>query len=206
MIKKLLSLSTSAIFAIAVLLTVALTTLSGAKEYMAVKSARDNGQLTEVVLTDKDFRLESMRSRAPQEGWKATDGDPQLIYSSQMLFTSLEFYMEYSVYPGEMLLYYSTRQDGVYSNDKMAVITPIKGKEGWFGVSIPMTEISSIRIDPTVTAGNHMVFGDFVINSQTQLADYMAFDGYTMLSVIIYSLVLFAIFSFIKDFFTKFSK
>ena len=206
MIKKLLSLSTSVVFAIVVLLTVTLTTLGNVKEYMSVKSARDNGRLTEIVLTDKDFQLESMRSREPQKGWKATDGDPQLIYAQDMMFTSLEFYMEYSVYPGEMLLYYSTPQENFYSNDKMAVITPVKGKDGWFGVSIPLTEINSIRIDPTITAGNHMIFGDFVINSQVQLADFMVPDAYAMLSVMLYSLVLFAIFSFIKDFFTKFSK
>ena len=206
MIKKLTSVSTKVILAVSILLAIMLTMAGGLKDYMAEKSARDSGALTEMHFTDSDFRLESMRSRTPENGWKATDGDPQLILDKPMTFTGVEFYMEYSVYPGEMLVYYTTLAQPEYTNANMAVMAPVKDKVGWFGVSVPAVEITSLRIDPTVMAGNHMVFGDFVVNPQAQLADYLTPDGYTILSTAIYSLVLFAIFSFVKDFFTKFNK
>ena len=203
MIKKLLSMSTLAVFVLSVLLVTLVTTAGGAKDYMAEKSARNNGELVEIVLTEEDFQKESMRSRAPEKGWKATDGDPQLILNSQMKISYIEFYMEYIMYPGEMLVYYTTPEDTVYSNSKMVVVSPMEGKDGWFCASLPLTEISSLRIDPTSMAGNHLIFGDFVINPEKTLADYIAPDAYTVLSTAIYSLVLFAIFSFVKDFFTK---
>ncbi len=206
MIKKALSLTTFSIFTFSVMLSVMFTTADNLKNYIEYKNAREKGQLVEYRLTDRNFHKESMRSRSPDAGWRATDPDPQLIYTEQMLFTGVEFYMDYVIYPGEMLLYYSTPQSDVYSNDKMAVITPIKGREGWYRVSLPLTEITSFRIDPTTVAGNHLVFGDFVVNPQKTLADYLALDGYTVLSITIYSVVLFAVFSFIKDFFTKISK
>ncbi len=203
MIKKLLSLSTAVIFTVSVLLATTITTAGGVKDYLAEKSARNSGELVKTILTEEDFQKESMRSRAPEEGWKATDTDPQLILDSQMKTTGIEFYMEYIMYPGEMLVYYTTPRDTAYSNSKMVVISPVEGKDGWFGATLPLTEISSLRIDPTSVAGNHLIFGDFVINPDKTLADYIAPDAYTVLSTAVYSLVLFAIFSFVKDFFTK---
>ena len=206
MTKKYTAVSTKAILAVSILLAVLFTMAGGLKDYMAEKSARANDTLTEMHFIDSDFRLESMRSQKPEKGWKATDGDPQLVLDKPMIFTGIEFYMEYSVYPGEMLVYYTTPDQPEYTNANMAVMAPLKDKDGWFGVSVPVTYITSLRIDPTVVAGNHMVFGDFVVNPQSQLADYLAPDSYTILSTAIYSLVLFAILSFVKDFFTKFNK
>lgn len=206
MVKKLLSLSGRALLALSVLLASLGVTAGAAKDYLAEKSARDSGSLGQIVLADTDFVMNSMRSAAPEKGWRATDGDPQLVYTQQMMFTGVKFYMEYSMYPGEMLLYYTTQAQPRFSNANMAVIKPVKGEKGWFAVSLPATQVTSLRIDPTVTAGNHLVFGDFVVNPPQGFAAYLAPDAYTMLSTVVYSLVLFAILSFVKDFFTKNSK
>ena len=114
--------------------------------------------------------------------------------------------MEYSVYPGEMLVYYTTIDQPEYTNVNMVVMEPVKDKAGWFSVSVPVTDITSLRIDPTVMAGNHMVFGEFIANPQKTLVDHMAFDTYSVLSTMICSMVLFAILSIVKDFFTKSGK
>ena len=203
MIKKFTQLSSAKLLLAALVVSLAITLSAGIKGYMAEKSARKNGQLVEMHFTDRDFHTESMRSRRPEAGWKVTDSDPQLILDGTMAFTGVEFYMSYSTYPGEMILYYTTAQGDAYSNSNMAVISPVEEKAGWFRADISLTEISSLRIDPTVVAGNHLVFGDFVINPHKTLADYIAVDGYTVLSVAVYTLALFAIFSFVKDFFTK---
>jgi hypothetical protein len=85
----------------------------------------------------------------------------------------------------------------------MAVITPAKDEEGLFYVSVPLTEVTGIRIDPTTVAGNHLVFSDFVINPEKTLSEYLAFDSYSLMAVGIYTLVLFAVIRFVQDFFTK---
>ena len=206
MIKKLTTVSTKAILVVSVLLAVLFTMTGGLKDYLAEKSARSNGTLMEMHFTDNDFHKESMRSREPEKGWKSTDGDPQLILNQAMMFTGLEFYMEYSVYPGEMLVYYTTIDQPEYTNVNMVVMEPVKDKAGWFSVSVPVTDITSLRIDPTVMAGNHMVFGEFIANPQKTLADYMILDAYSVMSIAIYSMVLFAVLSFVKDFFTKSGK
>ena len=201
MAKKLLSLSNGVLLAVALLLASLSVTAMGTKDYLAEKSARDSQTLVQTSLTDADFTFNSMR--AVDSGWSATDGDPQLIYTADMMFTGVEFYMEYSIYPGEMLLYYTTAAQPQYNGANMAVISPVKDRAGWYTVSVPATQVTSVRIDPTITAGNHLVFGDFVVNPQKTLADYLTPDGYTVLSLAVYTLVLFAIFSFVKDFFTK---
>ena len=206
MIKKFTAASTKTILVVSILLAVLFTMAGGLKDYLAEKSARSNGALVEMHFTDNDFHKGSMRSREPEKGWKATDGDPQLILDRSMTFTGLEFYMEYSIYPGEMLVYYTTVDQPEYTNANMVVLAPVKDKAGWFSVSAPATYITSLRIDPTVMAGNHMVFGDFIVNPQKTLADYMVLDTYSVLSTALYGMVLFAILSFIKDFFTKYGK
>ena len=206
MIKKIATVSTKMVLTISVFLAVLFTMAGGLKDYLAEKSARNSGALVEMHLTDNEFRKESMRSREPEKGWKATDGDPQLILEGAMMFTGIEFYMEYSVYPGEMLVYYSTAEQPEYTNANMAVVAPIKGRDGWFKVSVPATNITSLRIDPTIMAGNHMVFGEFIVSPQKTLVDHMAFDTYSVLSTMICSMVLFAILSIVKDFFTKSGK
>lgn len=173
------------------------------KDYMAEKQARDYGSLQEIVLRDTDFEMNSMRRRQPENGWKATDGDPQLVFRGEMVFTGVQFYMEYNMYPGEMLLYYVIPSQADFSNSYMTVITPVKDKEGWFEAQIPVTQVSAIRIDPTVMAGNHMVYGDFIINPEKSLADYIEPDGYSILSTVMYTLAIFAVLRFVKEFFTK---
>ena len=206
MIKKIATISAKSMLTISIFLAVMFTMAAGLKDYLAEKSARNSGALVEMHLTDNEFRKESMRSREPEKGWKATDGDPQLILDGAMMFTGIEFYMEYSVYPGDMLVYYSTVDQPEYTNINMAVIAPVKGENGWFSVSVPATNITSLRIDPTIVAGNHMVFGEFIVNPQKTLVDYMAFDTYSVLYTMICSMVLFTILSFVKDFFTKSGK
>lgn len=203
MIKKFARLSPAKVLLLSVLVSLTVTLSGDIKDYMAEKSARKSGQLVEMCISDNDFKFESMRSRWPEAGWKVTDGDPQLLLEKTMVFTGVEFYMSYSVYPGEMILYYTTPDSPHYSNANMATLYRIVDRPGWFGAYISATEVTSIRIDPTVMAGNHLVFGDFVINPHKTLADYIAVDGYTVLSVAVYSLALFAIFSFVQDFFTK---
>jgi len=173
------------------------------KDYMAEKQARDYGRLQEIVLRDEDFEMNSMRRRQPESGWKATDGDPHLVYRKEIVFTGVQFYMEYNMYPGEMLLYYLVPSQEEFSNSYMTVITPVKDKEGWFEACIPATQVSAIRIDPTVTAGNHMVYGNFIINPEKSLADYIEPDGYSILSTVMYTLAIFAILRFVQEFFTK---
>ena len=206
MLKKFTSISNGLLLTLSVLIVVLFTTAGDIREYLVDKSSRDSGQLVEMTFTEESFRKESIRRHRKTESWASTDGDPQLILEQQMAFSGIEFYMEYAVYPGEILLYYTTPTHPEYSNANMAVMSPVKGKSGWFTASIPLTEVTSIRIDPTTLAGNLMNYGDFVVNPQKTLTDFLAPDGYTVLSSTIYSLVLFAILSFIKDFFTKSSK
>ena len=125
MIKKFTAASTKTILVVSILLAVLFTMAGGLKDYLAEKSARSNGALVEMHFTDNDFHKGSMRSREPEKGWKATDGDPQLILEQQMAFSGIEFYMEYAVYPGEILLYYTTPTHPEYSNANMRTV-PIK--------------------------------------------------------------------------------
>ena len=206
MIKKLASLSTATLLCIAVLVTALISMGMNTKDYLAEKTARRNGTLTEITLTGEDFQKEGMRWQNEGWGWSASDGDPQMILQQSMVLTGVEFYMEYTIYPGEILMYYTTVNQPQYTNANMAVMSPIEGRDGWFGAYIPATEITSVRIDPTTIAGNFMSYGDFVVNPQRTLTDYLMPSSHDLVFMAVYSLALFAVLSFVKDFFTKYGK
>ena len=203
MIKKLLSLSATAVLLLSLAVSLSVNCGCKAVDYIRETNARKSGQLQEITLSDADFELSSMKKHPSENGLVATDGDPFIIYSCNMLLSGVSFRMEYSMYPADMLLYWTTATQTEYSNSNMAVITPSKDEEGLFYVSVPLTEVTGIRIDPTTVAGNHLVFSDFVINPEKTLSEYRAFDSYNLMAVGIYTLVLFAVIRFVQDFFTK---
>lgn len=203
MIKKLLSLSATAVLLLSLAVSLSVNCGCKAVDYIRETNARKSGQLQEITLSDADFELSSMKKHPSENGLVATDGDPFIIYSCNMLLSGVSFRMEYSMYPADMLLYWTTATQTEYSNSNMAVITPAKDEEGLFYVSVPLTEVTGIRIDPTTVAGNHLVFSDFVINPEKTLSEYLTFDSYSLMAVGIYTLVLFAVIRFVQDFFTK---
>ena len=203
MIKKLLSLSATAVLLLSLAVSLSVNCGCKAVDYIRETNARKSGQLQEITLSDADFELSSMKKHPSENGLVATDGDPFIIYSCNMLLSGVSFRMEYSMYPADMLLYWTTATQKEYSNSNMTVITPSKDEEGLFYVSVPLTEVTGIRIDPTTVAGNHLVFSDFVINPEKTLSEYLAFDSYSLMAVGIYTLVLFAVIRFVQDFFTK---
>ena len=203
MIKKLLSLSATAVLLLSLAVSLSVNCGCKAVDYIRETNARKSGQLQKITLSDADFELSSMKKHPSENGLVATDGDPFIIYSCNMLLSGVSFRMEYSMYPADMLLYWTTATQQEYSNSNMTVITPAKDEEGLFYVSVPLTEVTGIRIDPTTVAGNHLVFSDFVINPEKTLSEYLAFDSYNLMAVGIYTLVLFAVIRFVQDFFTK---
>ena len=203
MIKKLLSLSAAAVLMLSFVISVSAICGGNAVDYIKETNARKSGQLQEITLSDVDFQLNSMKQHPTEKGLVATDSDPYIVYSNDMLLSGIRFRMEYSMYPAEMLLYWTTATQPDYSNINMAVITPAKDEDGLFYATIPLTEVTGIRIDPTTVAGNHMVFSDFVINPERTLIEFLAFDSYSLMSVGVYTLALFAIIRFVQDFFTK---
>ena len=203
LIKKLLSLSATAVLLLSLAVSLSVNCGCKAVDYIRETNARKSGQLQKITLSDADFELSSMKKHPSENGLVATDGDPFIIYSCNMLLSGVSFRMEYSMYPADMLLYWTTATQPEYSNSNMAVITPAKDEEGLFYVSVPLTEVTGIRIDPTTVAGNHLVFSDFVINPEKTLSEYLAFDSYSLMAVGIYTLVLFAVIRFVQDFFTK---
>lgn len=201
MIKKIEKISFPVILLLAMVLTAMGFAAKGCIEYRADLSARKNGSLVTKQLTVADFTTDGMREKDGQ--WQTTDGDSQMIYSPDGMFTGLAFTADYLVYPGDIILYYTTQPGADYSAKNRLYVSQDTDNPQLFSCSMPATYVADIRLDPTTLAGNLIDFDTITINPPLTSADYLAVTPYTVLMFGIYSLLLAAILRFVQEFFTK---
>ncbi len=187
---------------LAAFVTVAL--VFGAKagfDYYKEATARKNGSLVTYTLSVEDFVYDGMREKNGQ--WQTTDGDPQMRFAVNGGFTGVEINADYLVYPGDIILYYTTAPGADFSRKNRVYISQDKDNSSLYTGRIPVANVADIRLDPTTVAGNMIDFGQIVINPARTLADYLAITPYHLMMWAVYSLLLGAIFRFVQEFFTK---
>ena len=201
MIKKIEKISFPVILLVAMALTAMGFAAKGCAEYHADLSARKNGSLVTKQLTVADFTTDGMREKDGQ--WQTTDGDSQMIYSTDGMFTGITFTADYLVYPGDIILYYTTQPGADYSAKNRLYVSQDTDTPHLFRCSMPATYVADIRLDPTTLAGNLIDFDTITLNPPLTSADYLAVTPYTVLMFGIYSLLLAAVLRFVQEFFTK---
>ena len=149
------------------------------------RAYRKNGSLVEYTYTVADFTQNSLAERG--EYLIATDSDPQLVreWPAQAIDT-ITFYMEAEIYPGEMVVYYTEDAAEPFSEKKRVWITPTD-RENVYTANLGLKKIRNIRIDPTMYAGNRMIFGDFVFNVPRSLADNFRITYGDIFNLIVYT-------------------
>ena len=172
------------------------------KDYMRAKSIFENPQTTARTLTLDDFYLEAFKPE-DNDVYRMTDGDPQIILEDAGEIYSVKFYMEYYTYPGEMVVYYTTDENQGYNEKNKAWAKPVKDEKGWFEAKLPGKDFRTIRIDPTIYRGNRLKFGDFIINGEKSLTDFVEITPSVIFDFIVYSGVLWSVLRLIHDFVTK---
>lgn len=201
MIKKLENLRRWQIFITAAVIVAMLFAAKGFAGYMAEKSGRDTGRLATTVLSVEDFATDGMKQVAT--GWQATDSDPKMVYEYNGAVTAVTLKMDYMVYPGDVILYYTTTPGADFSVQKRIFLTPDKASPGCYTGTMPLTDVAAIRIDPSSVAGNVLNFGAITINPPQTMADYFDITAYTILMYMVYTALFGGILRFVQEFFTK---
>lgn len=189
------------IIAFSAFFLVALFLLCGFWGYAAENISRSNETLVQSRMTVSDFQQISMK--ADGDRLISTDSDPQLIWQADQKITNIKFYMEPSLYPGEIVVYYTTKDGEGFSENKRLWAHPVDGENNWYVAELGLKDVRGLRIDPTMYAGNHMTFGTFVINEERTLSDYIAPDARRIFNLLLYTGIISSVLKFVQEIFTK---
>ena len=183
--------------------TVAAIILCGdIRAYSKVKSVFENPETTTKTIHFDVFQQEALKD-VGDGFYRTTDSDPQLILSHPGKVYSVKFYMEYYTYPGEIVVYYKTDDNQEYNEKHKTWAKPVTDEKGWFEAKLPSEDLRSLRIDPTIYRGNRLKFGDFIINSEKSLSDFVKITPPVIFDFVIYSGALWSVLRLIYDFVTK---
>lgn len=197
MVDKLKKISSRRIIAGTAMALVALFVFSGLFSFVTETAARKNGSLSTQTMHAQDFAWSGI---AVKDGVViTTDNDPQMIAEYTGKITSIKMYMESSVHPGEMTVYYTQPGDRAFSVHKRLWLAPVRGQPGWFMVETPVKNITSLRIDPTMYAGNVLTFGDIVINSEKTFGEYFSVSYGDFFNLFLYTGVVSSVLKFLQE-------
>lgn len=202
MLEKIKNLKTRQIISVTAISLIMIFLLNGIYNFISETVSRKNGTLEEKVLTVEDFTQYSMKQTEDGK-LVSTDNDPQFINENIGKITSVKFYMETSMFPGEITLYYTEDGDSAFSERKRVWATPVQGEENWYFIDLRMKSVKSIRIDPTMYGGNIMSFGDFIFNQQTDFMNYFSISYGTVFDFIVYTGLISSIVKFIVEILNK---
>ena len=168
----------------------------GVTGFVMENSAEKKGSLKSYTLSADDFVWSGVRYKNNEI--VTTDNDPQLLLEGRQAFTSVEFYMKSSVYPGEMVVYYTEPGDAGFSVQKRLWIVP-SDKPDWYILETSMKNVTALRIDPTMYAGNVLEFGDFIFNGEKSFLDYFTVSYGDVYNLIIYTGIVSSILKFLQE-------
>ena len=165
--KKFVSLSFTKILAVSAVIVLAVHSGLGVAADMKENAAYKNGTLVQTELAAEDFTMQSMVERKKDGTVKyvATDSDPQLHCVVNGLFTNMTFSMENSMPGTEIVVYYTTAEGQDFSENQRLWAQLVQGSENTYRIEIPMQHVHTLRIDPTVTGGSFLTFGNFEMNT-----------------------------------------
>ena len=200
MVDKLKNLSSRTIIIGTAIILTAVFLLNGCISFLSESSARKDGSLLSKKMSAADFVWNGI---AEKEGVIiTTDNDPQMILDGELKFSSLRFYMESTVYPGEMVIYYTEKGDAGFSAQKRLWIVP-DSQMNWYIVETPMKSVTSLRIDPTMYAGNILEFGDFIFNEEKSLGEYFDISYGDIFNLVIYTGIISSVLKFLQEILKK---
>ena len=180
---------------------VAVYLLSGLLAFVTENAARKDGSLANYTVRAEDFAWSGIENR---DGVLiTTDLDPQMIMEKDQKLISIKFYMESSAYPGEMAAYYTEPGDQAFSVQKRVWIRPDQGETNWYIMETGMKNITAIRLDPTMYAGNILTFGGFIFNREKSFGDYFALSYSDVYNFILYTGIISSVLKFLQEMITR---
>jgi len=201
MVKKIEKIRSWQIILFSALLLVALFIGYGSVNYIRESSARKDGRLQRRTVDLMQF----LQLGVEWDGqvFKVTNHDPQLVMEEAQSFTSLKFYMESSMHPGEVVLYYSTEKAPGYSEHRRLWANSVDGEPNWYLIETPVKDVTALRLDPTMYIGNELMFGDFIFNREKSFGDFFEITSGRVYELIVYTALISSCLRWLQEFITK---
>ncbi len=161
---------------------------------------RMTGKLETLVLEMTDFEyIAIVRSG---EHLITSDADPQLLRTDDIYITNITLDIEYSLYPGEVTLYYTTNEGEGFSSKNRAWFTKTDETIYKTDFFFPV-KTNSIRIDPTDLAGNIIETNSIIINEEKSFFEYFKITPSRIYYLFLYSFLLSSIFGLAVEILNK---
>ena len=200
MVDKIKNVSSKTIIGFTAVMLVTAFIVKGLWGYAVETSAFKNGTLETYTITSTDFMWNGIKEKDGQV--VTTDNDPQMLLEKPQKFTSLKFYMDASIHPGEMVVYYTEPGDAGFSSQKRLWVVPTD-QLGWYTVETSLKNVTALRVDPTMYAGNILTFGDFTFNREKPLVDYFAVSYGDVFNLIVYTGIISSVLKFLQEIIRK---
>lgn len=167
--------------------------------------ARLTGKMETVVLSVEDFENVSL---VGGENGKvlSTDADPQLILTRDMKVARISFKMETTIHPGEVIMYYATKEGQGFSPLKRNWFFLSTSGEDKYETSFRLKNIKALRIDPTTVAGNEMKISEIIFNEPKSVFQYFKVEFIDVFKLIVYSCILASVMMLVQEIVVKNSK
>ncbi len=201
MIQKAEKIKSWHIICFSALLFVSLFFVKGTVELIKEKSAIKDGSLAPFILSPSDFDFDGIKENG--EGYKTTYDDAKLILEKHTKLSSVRFTAQYSISPGEVVLYYKEPGDTDFSAQKRRWVYADDNVENGYIITLPLKEVTRIRIDPTMYRGNEMILGDFRFNREKSVSEYYSIDYTAVYNLILYTAVLSACLKYLQELILK---
>ena len=201
MVKKIEKIKSWQIILFSALLLVAVFVGTGLVRWSMDSAARKDGRLQ--AKTVDLFRFQPMGVEWDGQAFKVTNHDPQLLMEIPQAFTSLKFYMESSMHPGEVVMYYSTEKAPGYSEHRRLWANSVDGEPNWYLIETPVKNITALRLDPTMYIGNELTFGDFIFNREKPVGDFFEITTGRVYELIVYTAIISSCLRWLQEFITK---
>jgi hypothetical protein len=168
--------------------------ICGVKNFTVEMVSKKNGTLSEKTYTAEDFDLVGFKL-SDDGGYITTDNDPQMILNYGEKLTTVTLKARFSLYPGEIVMYYTTNSEEAFSERKR--IWAKTENENEYVFSLPVKKVYGVRIDPTIYPANNIEFGDIKFNRKKSFFDYFKVEYEDIYNLVIYSLLISAVVKFL---------
>ncbi len=160
-------------------------------------------ELNTITLSADDVVKNSIKEHEGQ--LLSSDDDPQFIINfmdivgeEKVLVSDISINITYSTYPGEITLYYAQNEAFGFSNHNREWFSPI-GQDVYTVQLSFLKNIYTLRIDPTMYAGNYMNLESIVLNSPKSILDYYNISASNIYQLLIFSLFLSAFLKLLQE-------
>lgn len=210
-IKNFKNLKGKQLLAYSIVFFVTIFILRGLADFSIESVARLSGRMATFTVPISEFEKVALVEKIPmnesEEGKLiSTDSDPQLLLTQDIKASRISFKAEFSVHPGEITMYYTTKDGQGFASTKRYWFFPSQKDVDLYETSFSLKNIKSLRLDPTTEAGNEIKISEVTFNSPKSFLAFFAVGYSEIFHLLVHSSILASLLALVQEIVIKKSK